>query len=99
MRIPAAASPSFRNQLILSVGRRAFVHLPASGAVHGDFTPCGVKPGSLPCKDPGDGQEVEIIAWRPMSPQGLSYQIRRLSDDREWWARATCLRTSAADAV
>jgi len=96
MRMPAPVTPSLRNQLILAVGRHAFVHLPMSGSVHGDFTPFALKPGSSPWKDPRDGQEVEIIAWRPMAPQGLSYQIRRLSDHREWWARATCLRTSAA---
>ena len=43
-----------------------------------------------------DGQEVEIIAWRPLAPQGLSYQVRRSSDHREWWAKAVCLRKSAS---
>jgi hypothetical protein len=96
-RIPAPATPSLRNQLIISIGRHAFVHLPPSGEMHGDFTPFALKPGSSAWKGPRDGQEVEIIAWRPMAPQGLCYQVRCLSDQREWWARATCLRMSTAD--
>jgi hypothetical protein len=30
--------------------------------------------------DLADGQEVEIASWRPRWRDGLSYQIRRLSD-------------------
>ena len=92
---PKQAAPSFKNQLILSIGRRAFVNLPGSGAELGDFTPFGTAPAAAE-KDPSDGQEVEIISWRPMGPQGLSYQVQRVSDRRQWWAKATCLRTSAA---
>lgn len=94
--MPRQTSLSFKNQLLLAIGRHAFVHLPPTGAVHGDFIPFGVRPaahqGSAIC----DGQEVEIIAWRPLAPQGLSYQVRRLSDCREWWAKAVCLRKSAS---
>lgn len=94
--MPRQTSLSFKNQLLLAVGRHAFVHLPPSGAVHGDFTPFGVEPGARPASALRDGQEVEIIAWRPLAPQGLSYQVRRLSDCREWWAKAVCLRQSAS---
>jgi hypothetical protein len=96
---PSSSSTSLRNQLILAVGRHAFLHLPDSGAEHGDFRPFGRKVDATPDKELIDGQEVEIIAWRPMAPEGLSYQILRLSDHREWWARATCLRTSAMAAA
>jgi hypothetical protein len=92
----SSSSTSVRHQLILAVGRRVFVHLPETGPEQGDFRPFGRKPGATPDKEIRDGQEVEIIAWRPMAPEGLSYQIVRLSDQREWWARATCLRTSAS---
>ena len=91
---PGPSSTTFlRNQLILAVGCHAFVHIPTSGAEHGDFKPFGRKAGATPDKELRDGQEVEIIAWRPMAPEGLSYQIHRLSDHREWWARATSLRS------
>lgn len=96
---PKSVTPTTKNQLILAVGRKAFLHLPTSGAVGGDFVPFGRKPGALAGSELVDGQEVEIIAWRPMAPEGLSYQIQRLSDQREWWTRATCLRKSASVAL
>ena len=97
---PRQGSPSFKAGLLLAVGRRAFIHLPASGAGYGDFTPFGPGPGANPENELCDGQEVEIIAWRTSGPGGLAYQIRRLDDRREWWAKATCLRKSAsADAA
>lgn len=94
--MPRQTSLSFKNQLLIAIGRHAFVHLPPSGACHGDFTPFGVRPGAHPASALRDGQEVEIIAWRPLAPQGLSYQVRRLSDRHEWWAKAICLRKSAS---
>jgi hypothetical protein len=94
--MPRQASLSFKNQLLLAVGRHAFVNLPPSGATHGDFLPFGVRPGARDGSALKDGQEVEIIAWRPLAPQGLAYQVRRLSDRREWWAKAICLRKSAS---
>jgi len=94
--MPRQTSLSFKNQLLLAIGRHAFVHLPPTGACHGDFIPFGVRPGARQASALCDGQEVEIIAWRPLAPQGLSYQVRRLSDHREWWAKAVCLRKSAS---
>jgi hypothetical protein len=98
-QMPRQTSLSFKNQLLLAIGRHAFVHLPPSGATHGDFLPFGVDPGARAGGVLKDGQEVEIIAWRPLAPQGLAYQVRRLSDRREWWAKAICLRQSASAAV
>ncbi len=95
-RIPRSSDPAIRNQLLLPIGRHAFIHLPESCADHDDFTPFGDKPGQRPANELCDGQEVEIIAWRPLAPRGLSYQIHRLSDHREWWATATCLRKTAS---
>jgi hypothetical protein len=46
--------------------------------------------------DLADGQEVEILSWRPRSREGLVYQILRLSDRSEWWIAATYLRRAAA---
>jgi len=39
-----------------------------------------------------DGQQVEIVSWRPRSREGLVYQIRRLADGSEWWIGAQYLR-------
>jgi len=55
--------------------------------------------GARMTNDLADGQEVEILSWRPRSREGLVYQIRRLSDGSEWWLAATYLRRSAAAQV
>jgi hypothetical protein len=55
--------------------------------------------GSPLGNDLSDGQEVEILSWRPRSREGLAYQIRRLSDGKEWWIAAIYLRRRAAAAL
>jgi len=61
----------------------------------------GQMPGPVPLidssgnplpNDLADGQEVEIVSWRPRSREGLAYQIRRLGDGSEWWIGAGYLR-------
>ena len=47
-----------------------------------------------------DGQQVEILSWRPRSREGIAYQIRRTVDGSEWWIGAQYLRKQAvADPV
>ncbi len=91
---PRPSSEQSSGQLILSVGRHAYLHLPPSGEETGDFTPFGWEAETSQVGELQDGQEVEIIAWRPAAG-GHFYQVRRISDCREWWARATCLRVAA----
>ena len=45
--------------------------------------------------DLADGQQVEIVSWRPRSREGLLYQVRRLADGSEWWIGANYLRRQA----
>ncbi len=45
--------------------------------------------------DLADGQQVEILSWRPRSREGLLYQIRRTADGSEWWIGAQYLRKHA----
>jgi hypothetical protein len=94
---PAPSGTNVKNQLVLAVGRHAWLHLP-TGAADGEFTPFGQEKKTSPADTLSDGQEVEIIAWRPTGAGGVAYQIQRLSDRREWWAPATCLRVSVAAA-
>jgi hypothetical protein len=93
----AAASRPSKNELVIGVGFRAFVNwLPGSGQ-SGRPVPMTDGSGAQVGNDLTDGQEVEILSWRPRSRDGLSYQIRRLSDGSEWWIAATYLRRRAAD--
>jgi len=94
---PREKALSMKNQLLLAIGGHAFVHLP--DAVRGDFGPIiGDRAVTTAAHGLSDGEEVEILAWRPRSPLGLAYQIRRLSDGREWWIEALYLRKSLAAA-
>ena len=92
---PREKALSLKNQLLLAIGARAFLHLPDT--VRGDFGPIiDDRTATSAAHGLRDGQEVEILAWRPRSPLGLAYQIRRLSDGREWWVEALYLRKSLA---
>ena len=84
-------------ELILCVGWHAFINWPRTGRVT-EPVPIMNADGEAVANDLKDGQEVEIVAWRPHSREGLSYQIRRISDDRIWWIRASFLR-KGRDAV
>jgi hypothetical protein len=81
-----------RKEPIFGVGWHAFVHWPRAT----DQAPRPV-PLTDPCGQPvsndlADGQEVEILSWRPRAREGLTYQIRRLGDGSEWWIGAAYLR-------
>jgi hypothetical protein len=88
-----------KQELVIGVGSRAFVNwLPAPSRAAGGV-PMLDGAGTLIHNDLCDGQEVEIVSWRPRSREGLSYQVRRVSDGSEWWVSATYLRRSAAMAA
>jgi hypothetical protein len=89
---PKPSPGSFKGELLLAVGRRAFVNLPQSGSQRTLSAPMSDDRGRPVENDLEDGQEVEVLAWSPRSRGGLSYQIRRLSDGREWWLLAVHLR-------
>jgi len=81
-----------KTDLIFGVGRHAFVHCPLHHTQLGRGVPLIDGSGRLLDNDLADGQEVEIVAWRPRSRDGLAYQVRRLSDGTEWWIPALYLR-------
>jgi len=84
-----------KQELVVGVGSRAFVNWsPPSGETRGGV-PMTDGSGTVLTNDLSDGQEVEILSWRPRSREGLSYQIRRVSDGREWWIAATFLRRAS----
>lgn len=89
---PKPSPGCFKGELLLAVGRRAFINLPPSGSQRTLSAPMNDDKGHPIDNDLEDGQEVEVLAWSPRSRGGLSYQIRRLSDGREWWLLAIHLR-------
>jgi hypothetical protein len=77
---------------VFCVGWHAFVHWP-----HRAGQPLGPVPlwdatGQALANDLADGQEVEIVSWRPRACEGATYQVRRVTDGTEWWIAATYLR-------
>jgi hypothetical protein len=50
------------------------------------------KAGKAIANDLADGQEVEIVSWRPRAREGVAYQVRRRTDGSEWWIAAAYLR-------
>jgi len=94
-RAPAAKSGphALKNELLVPVGWHAFVNWPQKSGERATSVPLAIAESSGTTNDLCDGQEVEILAWRPFASGGLSYQIRRLSDSSEFWVRALYLRT------
>lgn len=87
---PAPKRP--KSQQVFSVGGRVYVHWPQ---------PAGQPPAPVPMVDGGgqaipndlvDGQEVEILSWRPGAREGVMYQVRRCADRGEWWISVEYLR-------
>ena len=92
----AAGEPPLKNQLILAVGWRAFVNAPAS--LRERIITMGAD-GDAAANTLADGDEVEILGWRPRMTDGTRYQIRRLSDGREWWIGVSFLRKARVRAA
>jgi hypothetical protein len=67
------------------------VHWPSAG----DPVPLTDNTGRPLANDLSDGQQVEIVSWRPRSREGLMYQVRRVLDGSEWWIEARYLRKQA----
>jgi hypothetical protein len=81
-----------KNAPVFCVGWRAFVHWPARGPEALAPVPLMDASGKPLANDLVDGQQVEIVSWRPRSREGLVYQIRRVEDGSEWWIGAQYLR-------
>ena len=98
-RNTSAPRRSSKNELVLGVGRRAYVNWSPPPAQPERPVPMLDAAGKPIGNDLTDGQEVEILSWRPRSREGLSYQIKRVSDGSEWWIAATYLRRLATPSV
>jgi len=81
-----------KNEPIYGVGWRVFVHWPLQSGRPSGPVPLIDPAGKPLANDLLDGQQVEIVAWRPHSREGIAYQVRRLADGSEWWIRGQYLR-------
>ncbi len=89
-----------KKEPIFCAGWRAFIHWPQPADHVPRAVPLADACGKPLANDLADGQEVEILSWRPRAREGLTYQIRRLGDGSEWWIGAAYLRRQRdADAV
>lgn len=77
---------------VFCVGWRAWVNWPPRPGQTSRTVPLFDADGRLLSNDLSDGDEVEILSWRPKSRQGSLYQVRRVADDSEWWIAAIYLR-------
>jgi len=79
-------------QDVFCVGWHAFVNWPLRPGRSPSPVPLLDSFGNPLSNDLADGQEVEILSWRPKSSQGSLYQVRRIADASEWWISASHLR-------
>jgi hypothetical protein len=81
-----------KNAPVFSVGRYVFVNWPQPAGAIPTPVPMIDGTGKVIANDLVDGDEVEILSWRPGAREGVTYQIRRCRDAREWWVPVEYLR-------
>lgn len=81
-----------KGEFVHAVGWRAYINWAALAGPGERQVPMVDGAGAQIGNDLVDGQEVEILSWRPRSREGLAYQVRRISDGTEWWIASTYLR-------
>lgn len=77
---------------VFCVGWHAFVHWPHPAGNAPSPVPMTDGNGKSIVNDLADGQQVEIVSWRPRSRSSAIYQIRRSADGMEGWIEVDCLR-------
>jgi len=87
-----ASARRVKTEHVFCVGWHAFVHWPERAGQPLGQVPLRDVTGRVLANDLADGQEVEIVSWRPRAREGVTYQIRRLTDGTEWWIGAIYLR-------
>jgi hypothetical protein len=92
LRTAKLAQPRSTKAPVFGVGWHAFVNWPQLAGQMPSPVPMTDGAGRPMTNDLADGQEVEIVAWRPRSRVGVAYQVRRCSDGTEWWISVEHLR-------
>ena len=88
--VPRASAPvqKARPATILSVGRRVYVNCRGRVLLADDE-------GRPSRHSLADGDQVEIVAWRPLGTRGTRYRVRANEDGHEGWLAADALRQTA----
>ena len=87
---PAPRRP--KNAPVFCIGWHAFVNWPQLAGTTPSPVPMIDAAGKPVANDLADGQEVEIVSWRPRAREGVAYQVRRSTDGSEWWIAVEYLR-------
>lgn len=92
-RSPFASAPRRpKKDPVFCVGWHAFVNWPQAGCTTPSPVPMTDAAGKSVANDLADGEEVEIVSWRPRAREGVAYQVRRSADGSEWWIGVQYLR-------
>jgi hypothetical protein len=91
-RAPKGDAPRNKNAPVFCVGWRAFVNCPPAADDSAGAVSMTDATGVPIPSDLADGQEVEIVSWRPRSRASAIYQIRRSADGKEGWIGVENLR-------
>jgi hypothetical protein len=89
---PMNRTPKPKTDMVVGIGAHAFINWAPPDGTTRRGVPMIDGSGATIANDLCDGEEVEILSWRPRSREGLSYQVRRMRDGREWWIAAIYLR-------
>jgi hypothetical protein len=81
-----------QNAPVFCIGWHAFVNWRQPAGKQRSPVPMTDGSGKPIPNDLADGQEVEIVSWRPRARDGVTYQVRRCSDGSEWWISVEYLR-------
>ena len=81
-----------KNAPVFGIGWHAFVNWPQPAGQTPRPVPMTDATGKPIGNDLADGQELEIVSWRPRAREGVAYQVRRSTDSSEWWIAVEYLR-------
>jgi hypothetical protein len=87
-QLARASARRAKPEHVFCVGWHAFVHWPQRAGQLLGPVPLRDATGRVPTNDLADGQEVEIVSWRPGPCDGATYQVRQVTDGTEWWIAA-----------
>jgi hypothetical protein len=80
------------SRVVLAVGRRVFINRPGTTGPVSLTDEHGIPAATVL----SDGDEVEIVAWRPRGASGTRYRVRSRPSGADGWLGAEELRATAS---